>query len=133
MEQTFAINKVIKHYKLDANEVAEALFPHVRYKNLALNRVLKGEAFLDTHQLQTLAKLAGVIIYDLFTFDDWKSKQEDECLVLIRGEYRIKLNYNGVFLTLMKGHNVITQEITSPKNMSLHDFISHINSLIKNN
>ena len=133
MGQTFDINKVIEHYKLDANEVAEALFPHVRYKNLALNRVLKGEAFLDTQQLQTLANLAGVIVYDLFTFDDWKSKQESECLVLIKGDYRVKLNYNGVFLTLIKNHKVITQEITSPTNMSLNDFILHINLLIKNN
>ena len=58
MEQNFNINKVIEHYKLDTEEVASTLFPHVRYQKLALDRVLKGEACLNTDQLQALAKLA---------------------------------------------------------------------------
>lgn len=133
MGQTFDINKVIEHYKLDTNDVAEALFPHVRYKTLALNRVLKGEAFLDTQQIQALANLAGVLIQDLFTFGDWKGIKEDGCLTLIRGEYKVKINYNGTYVTILKGSRVISQEITGPKHISVNDFISHINSLIKDN
>lgn len=133
MGQTFDINKVIKNYKLDVNEVAEALFPHVRYKTLALNRVIKGEAFLDTEQIQTLANLAGVLIQDLFTFGEWKGGKEDDCLIMTRGEYKVKLNYKGVYMTLTKGSEVIKQELTSPKNISMDEFISHIDSLIKNN
>lgn len=133
MGQTFNINKVIEHYKLDTNEVAEALFPHVRYKTLALNRVLKGEAYLDTQQIEVLAKLAGVLIQDLFTFNDWKGGYEDGCIIMVRGEYKVKLNYNGVYMTLTKGPKVITQEIVCPANISIDDFISHIDSLIKNN
>jgi len=133
MGQTFNINKVIEHYKLDVNEVAEALFPHVRYKILALNRVLKGEAFLDTLQLEILAKLAGVLINDLFTFDEWKSGREDGCIIMTRGEYKVKLNYNNTFITVTKGPQIIAQELICPKHISVDDFISHINSLIKNN
>ena len=133
MGQTFNINKVIEHYKLDTNEVAEALFPHVRYKTLALNRVLKGEAYLDTQQIEILAKLAGVLIQDLFTFNDWKGGYEDGHIIMVRGEYKVKLNYNGVYMTLTKGPKVITQEIVCPANISIDDFISHIDSLIKNN
>ena len=132
MGQTFDIKKVIEHYKLDTNEVAEALFPHVRYKTLALNRVLKGEAFLDTQQIETLANLAGILIQDLFTFDSWKGGSEEGCLTFTRDNYKVKLNYKGVFMTLTKGSQVIAQEITCPENISLNDFISHINSLIKN-
>lgn len=133
MGQSFDINNVIEHYKLDTNEVAEALFPHVRYKTLALNRVLKGEAFLDTEQLQALANLAGILVQDLFTFGDWKGSNEDGCLTLTRGKYKAKINYNGTYLTILKGSRVIAQEITCAKNMSVNDFISHINSIIKNN
>ena len=63
MGQTFDIKKVIEHYKLDTNEVAEALFPHVRYKTLALNRVLKGEAYLDADDYNSdgLIKMNDVI------------------------------------------------------------------------
>lgn len=133
MEQTFDINKVIEHYKLDANEVAKVLFPHVRYQTLALNRVLKGEAFLDTEQVQKLANLAGVLVQDLFTFGDWKGSQEDGCLIMLKGEYKVKLNYNGVYMTLYKGSEVIAKELTNPKHISIDEFISHINNLIKNN
>jgi hypothetical protein len=133
MGQTFNINKIIEHYKLDVNEVAEALFPHARYKTLALRRVLKGEAFLDSQQIEKLANLIGVLIQDLFAFDDWKGRTEDGCLIMIKGEYKVKLNYNNTYMTLTRGSQVIAQEIVSPVNISLEDFISHINSLIKTN
>lgn len=133
MGQTFDINKVIERYKLDTNDVAEALFPHVRYKSLALNRVLRGEAFLDTEQIQALANLAGTLVQDLFTFNDWKGSNENGCLTLTRDDYKVKINYNGTYVTILKGSRVIAQEITGPKHISVNDFISHINSLIKNN
>lgn len=130
MGQTFDIKKVIKCYKLDTNEVAEALFPHVRYKMLALNRVLKGEAYLDTQQIEILAKLAGVLIQDLFTLGEWKGGREDNCIIMTHEDYKVKLNYNGVFMTLTKGPHIIAQEFTNTKNISVDDFISHIDSLI---
>lgn len=133
MGQTFNINKVIEYYKLDIYEVAEALFPHVRYKILALNRVLKGEAYLDTKQIEKLAELAGVLIQDLFTFGEWKSGYEDGCITMMRGEYKVKINYNGAFITLIKSSQIIAQEFINPKHVSVDDFISHINSLIINN
>lgn len=132
MKQSFDITKIIEHYKLNTDEVAEALFPHVRYKTLALNRVLKGEAYLDTQQIEKLAALAGVFIHDLFTFDEWRGTREDNCITFVKGEYKVKLNYNGVYMTLMKGSKIITQELSNPKNISIQDFISHINELIKN-
>lgn len=132
MGQVFNINKVIECYKLDTAEVAEVLFPHVRYKTLALNRVLKGEAYLDTEQLKALADFIGILIQDLFAFDNWKGTHEDGCLTLIRGEYKVKLNYKGVFMTLTKGSQLIKQELVGPKTISIDDFISHIDSLIKN-
>ena len=133
MGQTFDIKKVIEHYKLDTNEVAEALFPHVRYKALALNRVLKGEAYLDTKQIEVLAKLTGVLVQDLFTFGEWKGGCEDGCIIMTRGEYKVKLNYNGVYMTLTKGPHIVAQELISPVIISIDDFISHIDSLIKSN
>lgn len=132
MRQSFNIKKIIEHYKLDTNEVAEALFPHVRYKTLALNRVLKEEAYLDTQQVEKLASLAGVFVQDLFTFDEWKGGQEDKCITFVKGEYKVKLNYNGVYMTLTKGPQIIAQELMCTKNISINDFISHINELIKN-
>lgn len=131
MEQKFDINKVIEHYKLDVDEVAETLFPNVRYKQSALKRVLIGEATIDTEQIQKLASLAGVFVSDLFTFDEWKGSSEDGCITFIKGEFKAKLNYNGAYLTLYKGTRVIKKEITAVNSISINSFINHINNLIK--
>lgn len=131
MAQEFNINKVIEYYKLDVNEVAEALFPTVRYKKLALDRVLKGEATINTEQLQALAKIAGVLTSDLFSIDSWKGSAEDGCLTFLKGEYKAKLNYNGAWLSLYKNNELINQEMFTP-NMSLDEFIKHITELTIN-
>lgn len=131
MAQEFNITKVIELYKLDVNEVAEALFPNVRYKKLALDRVLKGEATINTEQLQALAKLAGVLTSDLFNIDSWKGSTEDGHLTFLKGDYKAKLNYNGAWLSLYKNNELIKQEMFTP-NMTLDEFIQHITELTIN-
>lgn len=131
MAQEFNINKVIEYYKLDVNEVAEALFPNIRYKKLALDRVLKGEATINTEQLQALAKIAGILTSDLFNIDSWKGSAEDGYLTFIKGKYKAKLNYNGAWLSLYKNNELIKQEMFTP-NMSLDEFIKHITELTVN-
>lgn len=132
MGQKFNINSVIERYSLNPDDVAKALFPHVRYQKLALDRVLKGEATLDVNQLESLANLAGVFVHDLFFIaDDWKGTSEDNCLIFLKGDYKVKLNYNGVFMTIYKGPEIIHQELTL-KCMSIQEFIDYINKVINN-
>lgn len=128
MEQKFDLAKVIEHYKLDREEVEQALFPHVRYRKQALDRVLKGEGQLTVEQLQTLATLSGVFIQDLFSLDNWKGSKEDNCLTFLRGEFKVKLNYNGVFLSIYKGTDLVHQEINS-SNKTLQEFLDYITLL----
>ena len=102
MEQSFDLAKVIEHFKLDREEVETVLFPHVRYRKQALDRVLKGEGQLTVEQLQALANLSG--------------------------EFKVKLNYNGVFLSIYKGTTLVHQEINS-SNKTLQEFLSYITLL----
>jgi hypothetical protein len=120
---------VLEHYKLDREEVERALFPHVRYRKQALDRVLKGEGQLTVEQLQILAKLSGVFIQDLFSLDDWKGGREDDCLTFIKGEFKVKLNYKGVYLSIYKGNDLVKQEITSV-DRTVEEFLEHITLLI---
>ena len=129
MEQKFDINRVIERYDLNREDVAKVLFPHAKYYKFAFDRVLKGEASLNTEQLEALAKLAGVMIHDLFTFEDWKGSSEDGCVVLLKGDYKVKLNYKGVYVSLYKGTNLIHQEL-SLKSMSMDEFTEYINQII---
>ena len=128
MEQSFDLAKVIEHFKLDREEVEAVLFPHVRYRKQALDRVLKGEGQLTVEQLQALANLSGVFIQDLFSLDTWKGGKEDNCLTFLKGEFKVKLNYNGVFLSIYKGTTLVHQEINS-SNKTLQEFLNYITLL----
>lgn len=128
MEQSFDLAKVIEHFKLDREEVETVLFPHVRYRKQALDRVLKGEGQLTVEQLQALANLSGVFIQDLFSLDTWKGGKEDNCLTFLKGEFKVKLNYNGIFLSIYKGTTLVHQEINS-SNKTLQEFLSYITLL----
>ena len=132
MEQQFDINKVIEHYSLNEDDVAEALFPNIRYKIPALNRIRKKEASLNVEQLQALANLCGVLIGDLFNLDEWKSGYDkaDNCFTLLRSDYVVKINYNGSYLVIIKNGKVINKSLM-PSAMEFSKFIEYTNNIIK--
>lgn len=131
MEQ-FNINNVIEHYKLNTEDLAKVLFPTVKYPKQALDRILKGEANLDITQVEKLANYIGVLVTDLFSTNTWKGFSEDKCLTLQKGQYKAKLNYNGVYLSIYKDNVLIEQKISNVPNMTVQEFINYLDNLIKN-
>lgn len=131
MMNHFDINQVIKCYNPDVKELAKVLFPDVRYPDAAFNRIVKGEAALDVNQLEALADYIGVPVKDLFSVSSWKGRMEDGCIVLIKGDYKVKLNYKGTYLTLYKKHRLM-RKIVANTNMTLEEFVDYIDNLIKN-
>lgn len=132
--EKFNIQKIIKHYSPNTEELGKVLFPHIKYPKQAFDRVLKGEANLDSHQIELLASYLGVFASDLFSLDDWKGSWDNEhkCLTFVKGLYRVNLNYGGSFITVYQDGKMIHQEIKShADSMSLTDFIQYINNLIK--
>lgn len=127
----FDINKVIEHYKLDTQVIAPILFPNVKYPVQALNRILKGEANLDTEQVEHLAEFIGVIVTELFNVDTWKGSSEDGYLTLIKGPYKVKLNYNNVYISLYKNDSLIYQRLNNIQEMTFLEFINYITNIIK--
>ena len=130
MEQ-FNINSVIEHYKLNTEDLAKVLFPTVKYPKQAFGRVLKGETDLDIKQIETLASHIGILVTDLFSAGTWKSSSEDGCLTMLKGNYKVKLNYKGVFVSIYKNNNLIEQKISNVPNMTIHEFINYLDNFIK--
>lgn len=130
--EKFDINKVISHYNIgaDTSELAKLLFPNVKYPKQAFDRIIKGEASLDVDQLQKLAEYLGVLTHELFSVDSWKGTSEEGHLTFTKGEYKVKLNYNSVFLSLYKNGELVDTKISSVPTMSLNDFIKYIDELI---
>lgn len=128
----FNINNIIERYKLNTEEIAKALFPNAKYPKQALDRIQKGEGNLDTIQVEKLANHIGVLVTDLFSVNTWKGSAEDGCLTLIKGEYKAKLNYNGVYLSIYKNNVLIDQKISNVPDMTIQEFINFLDNLIKN-
>ena len=131
MEQ-FNINNVIEHYKLNTEDLAKVLFPTVKYPKQAFDRILKGEGTLDITQVEKLASYIGVLVADLFSASTWKSSLEDNCLTMLKGNYKVKLNYNGVYLSIYKDNTLIEQKISNVPGMTVQEFIDFLDTLIKN-
>ena len=129
--ERFNINNVIKQYRLDTEELAKVLFPTVKFPKLAFDRVLKGEGSLDVIQLERLADYIGVLVSDLFSVDTWKSSTEDRCLVLQKGNYKVKLNYKGVYLSVYKNNELILQSISNILSMTVQEFVDFLDTIIK--
>lgn len=131
MEQ-FNISSVIEHYKLNTEDLAKVLFPTVKYPKQAFDRVLKGETNLDITQVERLASHIGVLVTELFSAETWKGSREDGCLTMLKGDYKVKLNYNGVFVSIYKNNNLIEQKISNVPDMTMQEFINYLDNFIKN-
>ena len=129
MKNSFNIKDVIERFHLDPKDVEDALFPDLLHRHLAFKRVEKGEMELNTSQLEALAKLAGVFVRDLFTISGWKGATENGYLVMRRGDFQVKLNCNGTFLTLIKGPRIVKQEVVCPKDWTLEEFLEHLDQI----
>lgn len=116
----FNIKKVLEYYDVDRAALAKQLFPAAKYPLSAFNRIIKGEAELNTSQLEKLADFLGIMVSDLFAPDSWKGITEKGHLVFIKGKYKARINYDNSFLsiysaadnTLISTHLLNTQIIT---------------------
>jgi hypothetical protein len=118
----FNIDEIIKHYKLDAEDLSRVLFPSVKYPKQAFDRVLKGETNLDIGQIEKLASHIGVLVSDLFNVNKWKGSSEDGCIIMLKGDYKAKLGYNGVFLSIYKNNELLEQKISDVPSMTMEEF-----------
>ena len=132
MKQSFDLQKVIDYFGLNKEELERVLFPHQMYKKQALNRVLEGKSQINVEQLEKLAEYIGIFVSDLFSLNTWKGSADGNGLIFTKGEYKVKVNYNGSFISVYKGENLKYQQVSALQNYSISEFIEHIDSLILN-
>ena len=135
--EKFSIKRVTEVYKPDLDELAKVLFPTVTYPKLAFNRILKGEANLDSTQISILASYLGVSVSELFTTEDseWhmSSHTGDSRLVFTKGYCKAVLN--GHRLTVSKCDRIVEDSafLVNKEAMSLEDFIKLLDEKITDN
>lgn len=130
----FDIHRILKEYDPNREELAKVLYPDNKFPDRALNRVLSGEAHLDTEQITRLAAYLGVFVPDLFAVGNWKGNWDGtaKCPVFTKGRYKVLLNYNGSFLTMYRDHIVIRREVRSGADTrTLNEFIAYLDTIIE--
>ena len=129
--ELFSIKKALQHYGLKAEEIAPVLFPKVKYPKKAFDRALKENAPLNTQQLSNLAAYIGISTHDLLFTNAWKGLSEEGHLVLVKGDYKAKINYNGSFISVFNKGELIYQLVNSISNLTIGQFIKFLNNIIK--
>jgi len=132
--QTLDLKKIIETYSLDTREVAEELFPKNKYPKLALDRVLKGESFLDTTQLSLLSQMTGVPIQFLFSNGAWKVTSPNKGTVVFESEgYRAELDLDKWITKVYHKETLFHEQLLHKGAIPLSDYLEQINLLITKN
>ena len=130
--EKFNINKIMSQYGLQEQEVANLLWPMVKYPELGFKRVLRGETYLDSAQICALAHYLQVPVSDLFTVGDtdWHAITKDKRTIFTKGEYKIILGRD-FSVSIYKGMDEIKNYIINAKTVRIEEFINSIDHSIK--
>lgn len=130
--EKFNINKIMSQYGLQEQEVANLLWPMVKYPELGFKRVLRGETYLDSAQICALAHYLQVPVSDLFTVEDtdWHAITKDKRTIFTKGEYKIILGRD-FSVSIYKGMDEIKNYTINAKTVKIEEFINSIDNSIK--
>lgn len=130
--EKFNINKIMSQYGLQEQEVANLLWPMVKYPELGFKRVLRGETYLDSAQICALAHYLQVPVSDLFTVEDtdWHAITKDKRTIFTKGEYKIILGRD-FSVSIYKGMDEIKNYVINAKTVRIEEFINSIDNSIK--
>lgn len=128
---TINLRELIEQRGLKTREVAEFLYPGNKYPRASLQRVLDGEALLNSEQVSRLAAWLGISVDSLYK-GGWSSEFKGETCILTNGNYRAELSIRTgetkVFHLGALFHEIILHDPAIP----LSRYIELLNAIIKN-
>lgn len=130
--QNIKIDVLIKRYGWDRDEIAGVLFPLNKFPVLALRRISKGDAVLDSAQLLDLSKFTGVPISDLFSASEWVSEVVEGQLIFKCGDYRAILNRQTWVTRLIEGADKLVDEFLLSPALTVPEYIANLDEKILN-
>jgi len=129
--RTIDVEQVIEKSGLSTKEVAKQLFPGNKYPKLALNRVISGEAFLDSNQISKLATLVGVSVSTLYT-SGWKFESKKDLVVFSNESFRAELNTKTWITKIFDNDSLFHESVIHSHTIQLSEYIKKINLIINN-
>ena len=128
---TINLEEIIKNSQVDEKFLSEQLFPGNAYPMLALKRVKKGEANLDSSQIVKLSELTGISIENLFEKEGWKSSSNPSGLLIFEnGDFRAELNRTDWTTKIYHKGSLFEDMLIHDKNTLLSTFLEKIEEII---
>lgn len=131
--EKFNIKKIMSQYGLQEKEVANLLWPTVKYPELGFKRVLRGETYLDSAQICALANYLQVPVSDLFTVEDtdWHAISKDKRTIFTKGKYKIIIGRDLFSVMILRDDDVIHYSVASIGLMEIGKFLNRMEQIIK--
>lgn len=123
----------IKTHALNKKLVAQELFPTNSYPELALRRILKGEALMDSDQISKLAALAGVTPGEVFQGAEWTldfGSPDGQTIILESNDYRAELDRSTWMTKFFYKGSLFHQQIILSPNVSLARYLRELDLIV---
>jgi len=128
--KTIALDKIIEKKKLDKKDLAQRLFPGNKYASLSLNRVIKGDGFLDSNQISLLSELTNIPINELYENNDWRSESTNGVIVFTSKDYRAELNIKSNLTKVFKNGSLFHESIIHSGSVPLSEYLDKLAEVI---
>ena len=128
--KTIDLEKIIKTKKLDKKELAQRLFPGNKYASLALNRVIKGDGYLDSNQISLLSELTGIPIGNLYDGNEWAMSNEKGLTVLTFDTFRAELNTETWVTKIFDNNSLFHESVIHSGTTSISAYLKALSAII---
>ena len=129
--KTIALDKIIEKKKLDKKDLAQRLFPGNKYASLSLNRVIKGDGFLDSNQISLLSELTGIAIGNLYSGNEWDLKNNKGLTVLTSGNFRAELDTKTWVTKVFDNDSLFHESVIHSGTTSLSVYLTQLSEIIE--
>lgn len=128
--KTIDLEAIIENNQLDTDALAVELFPNNKYPKMALSRVLKGEALLDSNQVSKLAMMLNVDISTLYT-GGWKAVSKKDLHIISNKEFRAELNTKTWESKVFVNDTLYHSTLLHVSGITLLEYIENINKIVE--
>jgi hypothetical protein len=128
--QTINLDRIIKSKNLDKKELAQKLFPDNKYAALALNRVIRGDGFLDSKQISLLSELVSIPIGELFTGSGWDLKSSRDTLIITSDKFRAELDRNTWVTKVYENRSLFHESLIHSRNAPLSLYLADLTKIV---
>lgn len=129
------LKKIIDENDLNKKEIAQQLFPGNKYPALALNRVIAGEAKLDSDQISKLALITNLTIGDLYGIK-FSAKSRDKKMFFEFEDFKAELCLKTWSTKVFHKESLFHEEVLHKSSIALSDYLDELTNIInkfKNN